>query len=79
MSILSSVMHVISPGLARNEVPRRNRIGLGIGTFMGVFLACSVMLIKPDLADALERERPYIADVFKSGESTFQADEVDHR
>ncbi|MEE7438885.1 hypothetical protein [Methylobacterium oryzae] len=79
MSILSSVMHVIAPGLVRNEVPRRNRIGLGIGTFLGVFLACSVMLIKPDLTEALERARPYISDVFKSGESTFQADEVDHR
>ncbi|WP_267422461.1 hypothetical protein [Methylobacterium sp. GC_Met_2] len=79
MSILSSVMHVIAPGLVRNEVPRRNRLGLGIGTFLGVFLACSVMLIKPDLAGVLEMARPYIADVFKSGASDFQAPEVDLR
>jgi hypothetical protein len=76
-SILSAVMHVIAPGMIRGEVPRRNRIGLGVGTFMGVFIACSVMLIKPDLTVALERARPYIADIFGNGESKFQAEEVD--
>ena len=65
--------------MIRGEVPRRNRIGLGVGTFMGVFLACSVMLIKPDLTNALEMARPYIADVFGRGPSTFQTEEVDPR
>lgn len=79
MSILSSVMHVIAPGPIRGEVPRRNRISLGIGTFAGVFLACSVMVIKPDLTDVLELARPYIADVFGRGPSVFQSEEVDPR
>ena len=77
-SILSAVMHVIAPGMIRGEVPRRNRIGLGVGTFMGVFLACSVMLIKPDLTAAMNYARPYISDVFGTGGSDFQTDEVDH-
>lgn len=79
MSILSSVMHVIAPGMVRNEVPRRNRIGLGVGTFMGVFLACSVMLLKPDLAEMVEHVRPYISDVFSTGSSRFQSEEIDTR
>lgn len=78
-SILSSVMHVIAPGAVRNEVPRRNRIGLGIGTFAGIFCACSLMVAKPDIGAYVELARPYIADVLKSGPSTFQAPEVDHR
>jgi hypothetical protein len=78
-SILSAVMHVIAPGMIRGEVPRRNRIGLGVGTFMGVFLAISVMLIKPDLTNALESIRPYISDIFGSGPSLFQTPEVDLR
>lgn len=62
MSSISGWLHILAPGAVDGVVPRRNRIGLGVGIGLAVCATCLVLWSRPNIAPFLEFFRPVLED-----------------
>jgi hypothetical protein len=67
-SVVAAFLHLIAPGAVDGIVPRRNRMGLGVAFGFSVMAVLGILWTRPDIGPYLEIIRPYIGDVFRTGD-----------
>ncbi|MCJ2039858.1 hypothetical protein MKK55_13055 [Methylobacterium sp. J-059] len=66
-SVVGAALHICAPGSLDGQVPRRNRIALGIGVGIATLVVGLLLVTRPDIRPLIERTRPYIGDWFHTG------------
>ncbi|MCJ2006661.1 hypothetical protein [Methylobacterium sp. J-092] len=58
--VVGAALHIDAQGSLDGQVPRRNRIELGIGVGIATLVVGLLLVTRPDIRPLIERTRSYI-------------------